>query len=299
MGSRVTTCLWCGAPVDEPRLRLRGRVRCPSCGSQTTDPMPSGEELGEAYGTWYRPEEGRFSGVGDLVLRRLRSRNAVHLDELAPAGAILDVGSGDGTLIDALQARGRKAIGLERASDRDDVLDADISEVEGEYAAIVFWHALEHLPDPAGAVAHAHRLLIGGGVVVIAVPNIASLQARLFGDNWLALDLPRHLSHLSDRALVSGLEKAGFEVERTSPLKGGQVLFGWLHGLVRSLPGKLDLYDAIRRPEARSAPMTGSQRLTALALAALMLPVALAGTLAEAVSGHGGTVYVEARRGSA
>jgi hypothetical protein len=99
--------------------------------------MPSGEDLAEAYGTWYRPDEGRFSGLGDALLRRLRSRNAVRFDEIAPPGTILDVGSGDGTLLDALQARGREAIGLERESGRDDVLDKDISELEGEYAGVI------------------------------------------------------------------------------------------------------------------------------------------------------------------
>jgi SAM-dependent methyltransferase len=296
MGERVTSCLWCGESADDPRLRLQGRVRCPSCGSQTTDPMPSMAELGEAYGAWYRPEEGRFSGVGDRLLRKLRGRGAVRLDEIAPPGRILDVGCGDGTLIDALQARGRLATGLERESKRDDVLDADISEVEGEYGAVVFWHSLEHLPDPAAAVRHAHRLLVPGGVVVIAVPNIASYQARIFGDRWLALDLPRHLSHLSDRALVSGLERAGFEVDHTSPVRGGQVVFGWLHGLVKSLPGNPDLYDAIRQPEARSAPLTALRRLFTLAAAAVLLPLALLGSLVECVAGHGGTAYAEARR---
>ena len=38
--------------------------------------------------------------------------------------------------------------------------------------------------------------------------------------------------------------------------RGGQALFGWLHGLVGSLPGRPDLYDAIRRPEARSRPLS-------------------------------------------
>lgn len=294
MAEPVSVCLWCGAPVQA--ARLRGRVRCTRCGSQTTDPMPGPEDLAVAYGKWYRPDEGRFAGPGDALLRRLRRHNATRIDELAPPGAILDVGCGDGNLIDALQARGRRALGLERESDRADVLPLDISEVEGEYAAVVFWHSLEHVPDPRAAVAHAHRLLMPGGVLVIAVPNVASLQARAFGDNWFALDLPRHLVHLSDRALTSGLEAAGFEIEETSAVRGGQVLFGWLHGLVGLLPGRPDLYDAIRRRGARTQPLSPAGRLYALAAAVALLPVAAAAAAVEIASGHGGTVYVAARR---
>ena len=73
-------------------------------------------------------------------------------------------------------------------------------------------------------------------------------------------------------------------------------MFGWLHGIVGALPGNPDLYDAIRRPEARRRAVSGATRLTTLAAAALLLPVAGACALAEAALRRGGTVYVEARR---
>ena len=73
-------------------------------------------------------------------------------------------------------------------------------------------------------------------------------------------------------------------------------MFGWLHGLVGSLPGRPDLYDAIRRPEARHRPLPVARRMMALAAAALLLPVAVAATFLEAALGRGGSAYVEARR---
>lgn len=296
MAERIDRCLWCAAPLEEPELRLAGRVRCPACGSQTTDPMPSEEELAAAYGTWYRPSSGRFSGVGDRLLRRLRGTAARRLDAIAPPGPILDVGCGDGTLLDALARRGRRGVGLEREAKRADVVAADISEVEGEYAAVVFWHSLEHVPAPAEAIDRAEGLLAPNGVIVVAVPNIASLQAEAFGDRWLALDLPRHLLHLSKRALIGGLEQRGLRVERVSDVRGGQIVFGWLHGLLGLLPGRPDLYDAIRRPEARTASIGPAKRMLCLLGAVVLLPVALAASLLEVALGRGGTVYVEARR---
>jgi hypothetical protein len=133
-------------------------------------------------------------------------------------------------------------------------------------------------------------------VLIVAVPNARSLQARLFGDRWLALDLPRHLIHMSPPALLSQLEALGFRIERVSYLRGGQVLFGWLHGLVGRLPGHPDLYDAIRRDEARQAPQSTVFRLYALAAAVVALPVALIGTAIEVAARAGGTIYVQARR---
>jgi hypothetical protein len=292
-------CAWCGAP-----LRLEGAaarpggistVPCVACGARTTWPVPTDEELERAYGTWYRPERGRFSGVGDTLLRRLRGRTARRLDEIAPPGPVLDVGAGDGALLDALGAVGRSATGLERVSTREDIREAEIGEVEGRWAGVVFWHSLEHLRDAGAAVDRAAELLEPGGVLLVAIPNPGSIQARVFGDRWLALDLPRHLVHLPAQTLLSRLSDLGLRPTRVSYLRGGQVLFGWLHGIVGSLPSHPDLYDAIRRPEARREALSPGRRAMTLALGVLAFPIAAACTGIEVALRRGGTLYVEAR----
>ncbi len=171
--------------------------------------------------------------------------------------------------------------------------------MEGDWSAVIFWHSLEHLRRPARALSHAAALLSPGGTLVIAVPNATSLQARLFGDRWLALDLPRHLVHLSPPALLSKIEALGLRVERVSYLRGGQVVFGWVHGFVGKLPGHPDLYEAIRRTEARQAAQSPALRLYALAAAVAALPFALAATAVEVTARSGGTIYIEARRETA
>jgi SAM-dependent methyltransferase len=261
----------------------------------TTDPWPSPVELERAYAR-YRPETGRFAGIGDALLRRTRASLADRIDRLAPAGPVLDVGAGDGTLVDALRRRGRDALGLERTPRREDLRDVDVTELEQDWGAIVFWHTLEHLPAPGRAIDHAGRHLRPGGALLVAVPNTDSLQARAFGDRWFHLDLPRHLVHLPASALTQRLRSLGLAVTRVSHWRGGQALFGWLHGLVGTLPGRPDLYDAIRRPEARSRPMPRSRRALALSAAALLFPLAALATAAEVATRRGGTVYVEARR---
>jgi SAM-dependent methyltransferase len=289
-------CAWCGAEFDAGSLRLPGRTVCAACGVATTDPWPSEAELDAAYSGWYRPSEGRFAGAGDAVLRRSRGALARRLAAVAPPGPILDVGAGEGALLDALRAHGREGLGLERRASRPDIVDTQLRDVDGAFAAVVFWHSLEHLREPADALRDAVRLLVPGGLLVIAAPNAASLQARTFGDRWLALDLPRHLTHLTAQALVSRLREEGLRVERVSHLRGGQVVFGWLHGLVASLPGRLDLYAAIRKPAARSRSMSAPRRIAALTAGAVLLPVAALCAATEALLRRGGSVYVEARR---
>ena len=285
-------CAWCGGPLGAPG---GGRARCGACGAATTDPWPSAVELERAYER-YRPESGRFSLIGDALLRHTRGRLATRIDRLSPAGPVLDVGAGDGSLLDALARRGRQAKGLERDSRRPDVIEGEITDLDASWSAIVFWHALEHLPAPGAAVDHAARHLEPGGLLLIAVPNTDSLQARVFRDRWFHLDLPRHLVHLSARALENRLRALGLELTRVSHWRGGQALFGWLHGLVGSLPGRPNLYDAIRRPEARSRPLSPRERAGTLAAGVLLFPLAAAATALEVALRRGGTVYVEARR---
>ena len=292
----MSGCGWCGAAIPAHAARREHRVRCLRCGAWSAEPIPDEEALERAYGGWYRPESGRFTGSGDSLLRRLRGRLARRLDRIAPPGPILDVGAGDGALLDALRSRGRRTVGIDRRSSHPEVTEEALDRVEGPWAGVVFWHSLEHLPCAGDLLDHAVSSLQPQGVVVIAMPNPASLQAAVFGDRWFAIDYPRHLVHVPAAVLLVRLRGLGLKVGRVSYLRGGQVVFGWLHGLVGRLPGRPDLYDAIRSPEARRGSIRGPRRIVTLAAALLLLPVAWLGAALELALRRGGSVYVEARR---
>jgi 2-polyprenyl-3-methyl-5-hydroxy-6-metoxy-1,4-benzoquinol methylase len=77
------------------------------------------------------------------------------------------------------------------------------------YDVITMWHALEHMARPWDVVAAAARWLKPGGVLVVAVPNPDSVQAKWMGSRWPHYDLPRHLSHISVRWLTTTAQSAG------------------------------------------------------------------------------------------
>jgi 2-polyprenyl-3-methyl-5-hydroxy-6-metoxy-1,4-benzoquinol methylase len=82
------------------------------------------------------------------------------------------------------------------------------------FDVITMWHALEHVHEPLLALQAAHRLLSPRGRIVIAVPNIDSAPARLFGPAWFGLELPRHLTHFTPPTLRAMLERAAFAVQQ-------------------------------------------------------------------------------------
>lgn len=290
-------CVWCGGGASLMPAKRRSSLQCANCGVEHTSPWPTQEELERAYGTWYRPTSGRFRFGGDALLARTRGHLARRIDRIAPPGPVLDVGAGDGHLVKSLRARGRAAVGIERVDPGiEGVAAGTVEETTGPWAAVVFWHSLEHLETPWRALASAARSLADGGVIIVAIPNASSWQARLFGDAWLGMDIPRHLVHVPRKVLLRTLVSLDLRVERCGTLRAGQSGFGWLHGLVGVLPGRPHLYDAIRTPTAREHRQSAARTALAVSAAAALSPLAVIATALEAAAGHGGMTYVEARR---
>ncbi len=73
----------------------------------------------------------------------------------------------------------------------------------GSLDAVTLWHVLEHLDDPGEALATIAGWLAPGGALLVGVPNLASLQARIGGDRWFHLDVPRHRVHFTPAGLSS------------------------------------------------------------------------------------------------
>ena len=140
-------------------------------------------------------------------------------------GRLLDVGCGSGDLLIALRADHWRAQGVEpqpqgaaRARDAHglDVLTGRFEDVElpaSAFDAVVFSGVLEHLYDPVAALRRARRLLAPGGLVaVLFLPMLGSPEARLLGQRWMALDLPRHVTHFEDTTFTVLAAKAGLGV---------------------------------------------------------------------------------------
>lgn len=141
-------------------------------------------------------------------------------------GKILDVGCGRGVALALYRERGWTPFGVEpsptAARYAREVMGLSVHQGEfldarfpsGFADVVLFQHSLEHVPHPSVELREAHRVLRGPGLLVVMVPNAASLDARLFGRWWYAWDLPRHLYHFTPRTASALLTKAGFRVQR-------------------------------------------------------------------------------------
>jgi len=73
---------------------------------------------------------------------------------------------------------------------------------------------IEHVHDPKSALRQSFRLLKPNGKLYLETPNIESVGHKEFGENWRALEPPRHLTIFSWAALENFLAQLGFDILR-------------------------------------------------------------------------------------
>lgn len=299
-----STCPLCHGPQAPKPLRLTDRLgttaetfglsACAECGHSELTPRPEAPEAHYPPGYW----PVATTGVQSRLRRWLIARDLDRLFRRMPPGKLLDVGTGDGTVLAIAQERGWQATGVEvsaeAASHARDVRGLDVRQGTLEEAgfpaehfdAVTLFHVLEHLAFPLATLEEVRRVLKPGGLVVAQVPDAESLQARLFGARWYGWDAPRHLQHFTPRSLALAFQRAGLDVFaldhhslRHAPVSlASSLVPGWsAHAFAQA------------ERENRPAPIAKG------AYAALTL-LALPWTLLEGQSGFGAVVTVIARK---
>jgi SAM-dependent methyltransferase len=294
---------WQIVPGSDPALPgAYALVRCGRCASAVTlDPAPPEAHESGAYGGG-RP---RGSGLAAPLLRSFDRRRLAFLARAGarPPGCLLDIGAGRGRLVAQARAAGWQAEGIEpslRGIDGARAQGIELQQAGIEDAAIEhgsldaasLWHVLEHLDEPGAALERVAGWLAPGGLLVVGVPNLASVQARAGGARWYHLDVPRHRTHFTVDGLHALLRRGGLEPVATHHLLAEHNPFGlWVSVVSRATRTPSWLYHALKR----NAPLRSRDALvTAAALA--LIPVAVLAELVFGLARRGGTVAVVARR---
>ncbi len=210
--------------------------RCLQCNMIYLNPRPVEEKSGQFYEhADYLPFASLTSSPSVMArlyaaLRRanLRWKRRIVTEFLQKtngknlAGTLLDVGCGTGEFLAEMKIAGWQAEGLERderaaqwarAQQQLPVMSGGVEQLADsrqQYDLITMWHVLEHLYRPGLTLDLLAPRLRQGGCLLIAVPNIAGIDARVYKSNWVALDAPRHVNHFSLDTLGRLAAKHGF-----------------------------------------------------------------------------------------
>jgi len=270
--------------------------------------VPSGEPPPALY------EGGTYSAARpglDRVLEPVRAlveRDKLRfLRGLSPGSRVLELGAGDGRFVSRLAQAGLDAWGIEPSEGAVQlarargapVERAAVEELDLEPAsldAVVVWHVLEHLRDPAEVTARIANWLRPHGQVVVACPNLDSLQASIGGDRWFHQDVPRHLTHFTAAGLALLLERSGFRLERMSHVIVEQNPLGMWQTLLNRITVRPNVaFRAVKRDLDRGPGLGRDLAFSAIA-GPLLAPVAIALELGAGLVGRGGSVVAVAQR---
>jgi SAM-dependent methyltransferase len=300
-------CPLCGGWNHRQRFvardRLVGRpgafpvVQCAGCGLTFLNPRPTPDSLGAYYPDIYYPLDAEPAHSALAIAHGLLSRVETWLSRTDKGHVrLLDVGCGTGLFLHLAQQRGLRVKGIELSGSAAayarhnyalDVQEGTVESVElapQSFDIITMWHVLEHLPDPVATLRHLDAALAPGGLLLAGVPNIGSLEARIFGRRWFSLDAPRHLTHFSPATLAMAAAKAGLDVERIVHSDGTA-------GLVYSLMG--DLTGVLQKTRGRQLSDAAYHRVARVLHAACSPVCWLLARL-----GQGGALEMYARKPS-
>lgn len=289
-------------PAGEPADSLDfGLSRCQRCGTAVTEGPPPGPEAYE-QGV-YAEGAPRAAALVRMAQRAVVGQPGRILARagIGPGARVLDAGAGRGRLVADLRRRGLDAEGIEpSARGAGSAAAAGLPVARRPIAehgasgldAVVMWHVAEHLDDPVAALSRAASWLRPGGVLLVGVPNLDSLQAAIAGPAWLHLDVPRHRLHLTPAGLGALLERAGVMPAGTHHMMWEHNPAAmWMALLSRAGVSPGYAFHALKR---NALP---SRRDAALTVAGLpLLPVAVAVEAAAAGMRRGGTIAAVARR---
>lgn len=228
---RVMTCTDSYASGEQFDL-----VRCEECGFVFTQNAPVEAEIGRYYETPdYISHSDTRKGAMNLLYHWVRQYMLDNKARLVMRSAhcsakrLLDIGTGTGYFANAMDGRGWKVKAIEKSPQArafakehfglDVKSEPALREFMPEsFDVITLWHVMEHLEKLNETWNRLGELLTAKGVLVVAVPNCSSYDAKKYGADWAAYDVPRHLWHFTPSTIVRLAEKHGFRLVESQPM---------------------------------------------------------------------------------
>ena len=242
---KIDTCPLCGGQQLEHALTCTDFyasgekfevVRCAHCGFLMTQNVPIEAEIGKYYETpdyisHSDTQKGLMNRVYHWVRQYMLSQKARLVKQASKLskGVLLDYGTGTGYFANTMVRKGWTVNAIEKSpqarmfAKEHFNLNVDAETALPNYQAekfdvVTLWHVMEHLEHLNEMWDTLYRILKERGVLIIAVPNPSSYDAKKYKEWWAAYDVPRHLWHFSPSTMQQFGAKHGFILEAEHPM---------------------------------------------------------------------------------
>lgn len=186
-------------------------VSCAKCGFHFTNPVPEMDKIGDYYKSEsYVSHSSTNKGLINKLYQRVRKHTLKQklklVSRLANGRDLLDIGAGTGHFLNVCQQANWNCLGLEPDADARAFAKKEFNVTlkstdelhqlpAGSLDVITMWHVLEHIYELRKDVEQIVKVLKEDGVLIIAVPNRNSFDAKYYKEFWAAYDVPIHLYH--------------------------------------------------------------------------------------------------------
>ena len=275
---KILACPICGGKDHKKHLEgkdhnVSGKffaiTECTGCGFRFTNPRPKEKHIykyyqSKNYISHSSTKKGLINKVYHLVrsYQFLKKKKVIQISSNMKKGKILDIGCGSGDFLKYMDSSGWDADGIEtdegariiaeKKLGRKIEENLDLLREENKYDVISMWHVLEHVYDVENYLKKVNKLLKKSGVLVVGVPNCASYDAKKYKGNWVAYDLPIHLSHFRKKNIEALAKKSSFKLKEIKPLffdayyigmlsakkLGSSIVSGFFHGFISNFKAK-------------------------------------------------------------
>jgi len=205
-------------------------MECPTCQLRLTSPFPNMDTIGSYYDSdeYISHADGSkniFDAVYNIVRSYMLKRKGRLVEKAVglKTGKILDIGCGTGHFLNTMKENDWEVSGVEVSPKAralvmnqfgiDTLSPDEWFNSDEKYDIITCWHSLEHVHEPWVYLEKIKRQLDIDGVLVIALPNYKSTDAKKYDSHWAAYDTPRHLFHFSPSSLEKIMFKNDFLVQ--------------------------------------------------------------------------------------
>jgi len=249
-------------------------LRCCYWGHMYLADRPAPEAMSVVYPTnYYSFSETSHERTLVAAIRGwLEARKARKLlEKVGGVESVLDVGCGDGRILDVLAREGLSparlegmemngiAVALARAKGYE-VAELNFNDFEPAawgrcYDLLVCHQVIEHLRSPRQALAKMRALLRPGGVVSLETPDVMGWDARLFRPrHWGGYHFPRHFHLFNTTALVELLQQEGYDIIQARSLVSPVF---WIHSLHNRLADRGAAENVTRWFHYQNIPLLG------------------------------------------
>jgi 2-polyprenyl-3-methyl-5-hydroxy-6-metoxy-1,4-benzoquinol methylase len=187
-------------------------AKCKKCGFVFCKNIPSADTLNEYYKHY-----GKTDFISPITIKRYNEW-LDKFEKYRKHNTLLDIGCGNGFLLEQAKQRGWKVYGTEYSTQLVQVCEAKgITMYHGalstntfadlEFDVITSIEVIEHINNPLEEMQHISRMLRTGGLFFCTTPNFNALSRYYLKDKYNIISYPEHLSYYTPKTLKYLMQK--------------------------------------------------------------------------------------------